>query len=91
MRRKPLATLLAALAAAAALTATAGQAAADTNRNVHSPSLLCGPGPLSATAPEGARSTCAARQVAAQRVTKSGTRDASLIDYVSAALPATVG
>ncbi|MEE1926801.1 hypothetical protein V1J52_01155 [Streptomyces sp. TRM 70351] len=85
--------LLPAAVAAAALTllGAAAPAVADTNRNVHSPSLLCGPGPLTLSGPDGTESECLARQLATQRITESGTSSVSLLDYVAAAVPATVG
>ncbi|NGO72463.1 hypothetical protein [Streptomyces boncukensis] len=66
----------------------AGPAAADTNVNVHSPSMMCGTGPLSAS---GSTSVCAARQGAEQEVLKSHTRDVDLINRLEVAVPATAG
>ncbi|MBB1245162.1 hypothetical protein GL263_16515 [Streptomyces durbertensis] len=78
----------AALAAGALVLATAGGAAADTNINTHSPSMLCDTGPLAVNPPA---STCEARQNVKQGVLKTHTEDVDLINRLDIAIPATLG
>ncbi|MGK5629496.1 hypothetical protein [Streptomyces sp. URMC 123] len=68
--------------------APAGTAWADSNRNVHSPSILCGPGPLTVSR---THEPCVARQTGTQRIVKEGTTDFDGINYIAAAVPGTVG
>lgn len=78
----------AALAAGALVLAAAGGAAADTNINTHSPSMLCDAGPLAVT---NAPSSCEARQSVKQGVLKTHTEDVDLINRLDIAIPAALG
>lgn len=62
-----------------------GTASADTNRNIHSPSQLCGPGLLTV---QKSTSTCVARQTAEQEILKKRTQDVDLINRLNVAVPA---
>ncbi|WP_267242590.1 hypothetical protein [Streptomyces sp. PR69] len=81
---------LAAAVAAAVLGSlgAAGTAVADTNINVHSPSMACGTGSLSHSS---TTSPCVARQGVEQEVMKSRTQDTDLINRLDVAVPALVG
>ncbi|MGC9497297.1 hypothetical protein [Streptomyces sp. WG7] len=78
----------AALAAGVLVPAAAGVAAADTNINTHSPSMLCDTGPAAATT---AHSSCEARQSVKQGVLKTHTEDVDLVNRLDVAVPAALG
>ncbi|KPI13169.1 hypothetical protein OV450_8352 [Actinobacteria bacterium OV450] len=88
MRTRYIAGAVVATAASVLVVSAAGSAAADTNFNVHSPSMLCGTGTLSL---QRSTSVCAARQDAEQEVIKSHTQDVDLINRLAVAVPATTG
>ncbi|GAA3379538.1 hypothetical protein GCM10020367_63500 [Streptomyces sannanensis] len=65
-----------------------GAAAADTNINVHSPSMMCDTGTLSASS---STSACVARQGVEQEVIKSRTRDMDVVNRLDVAVPTALG
>ncbi len=88
MRTRPTMSATVALAAGMLALSAAGTAVADTNWNVHSPSMLCGTGTLSV---QNSTSPCVARQGTEQDILKTRTEDVDLINRLEVALPAAVG